>query len=298
MNKAKSVGVIVARFQVAELHAGHRHLIDYVRERHALTLAILGKPDFPTPRNPLSFEMRNCMLKRSYPDVEVEAIADHPSDQAWSEALDRLIGQKYGDRPAVLYASRDSFLSAYSGRYETHLVPELVHVSGTECRKRIGSEGGESLDFRRGVIYAWQTRLAVTRPMVDIAVLKPEVRQVLLAGKSTDPDDKWRFIGGLVDPTDPSLEFAAKRETLEEAGDIEVDDFRYIGSRAVSDWRYKGTGEGGITTFFRAQFIFGGPRAADDIARLKWVPYADVMEHLIEDHAPLGEMLMKHLAAA
>ena len=37
-----AVGVIVARFQVPELHVGHQYLVGYVCERHQDVCIILG----------------------------------------------------------------------------------------------------------------------------------------------------------------------------------------------------------------------------------------------------------------
>jgi bifunctional NMN adenylyltransferase/nudix hydrolase len=295
MNTLATVGVIVGRFQVAELHEGHQHLFDRVRAQHEDVLVVLGTPEFPTPRNPLSYDMRKHMVETSYPGVAVVKLQDHPSDAHWSSELDRIVAAHCGEKRAVLYASRDSFALVYTGAFEVCEVDELPNINGTSCRESIAATEGRSEEFRRGVIYAFKKRLAVTRPMVDVAVLREETGHVLLAGKATDKDDEWRFIGGLVDPTDVSLEMAAKRETGEETSHIEVDDVRYVGSRAISDWRYRGTGESGITTLFRAKYIFGAPRPADDIVRLAWIPYAEVMTKLTDEHRPLGELLMKHL---
>lgn len=294
--KTGGIGVIVARFQVPELHAGHRYLIDHVRERHEDVLVVLGTPEFPTPRNPLSYEMRKHMVDHIYRGIHFEKIFDHPSNEVWSKNLDRLIKGYADGKDVVLYASRDSFFSVYSGEHKTRLVPELEGVSGTNCRKHLIEKYPNSDDFRKGVIYAWETRLAVTRPMVDVAVLRRNTSKVLLAGKKTDPADKWRFIGGLVDQTDPSLEYAAKRETIEETSHIEVDNLRYVGSSKVGDWRYNDSGEAGITTLFTAEYIFGIPRARDDIMRLAWFPYNKINDVLVESHEVLGEMLIKHLS--
>ncbi len=289
-----TIGVIVARFQVNELHAGHRHLINQAYAHHEKVLVVLGTPEFPTPRNPLSYRMRKGMVEAAYPGIMVAKIDDHPSNDVWSANLDRIVREHCGNEKPVLYGARDSFFSVYSGQLEFREVDSVPGVSGTACRKAAAEEELCSSEFLRGIIYAYEKRLAVVRPMVDIAVIRPETREVLLAGKATDPADKWRFIGGLVDPNE-SLEQAAKREVHEEASDIEVDDLRYVGSKTIADWRYSGSGEYGVTTLFRGQYIFGAPRAADDIVRLKWIRYEDLIDNLLGEHKPLGELLITSL---
>lgn len=294
----RTTGVIVARFQVPDLHAGHLYFLKSVVTQHHDVLVVLGSPEFPTPRNPLPFATRERMVLDSYPAVKVLELRDHPSNEVWSSRLDELVQAHCDPRSAVLYGSRDSFLGVYSGTITAQFVPELPAYNGTDERKRVTQTPGVSSDFRRGVIYGFESRLAVTRPMVDVAVLRPRTRELLLAGKETDPEGMWRFIGGLVDPTDASLEWAAVRELSEEAPGIWVGGIRhvrYLGSARVDDWRYRESGEGGVTSLFLATYAFGHASPGDDISRLAWISYEDVPGVLVQNHQPLWDMLKEHL---
>jgi len=294
--KPLSVGVVVGRFQVASLHPGHLHLMQFVASLHTDLLVVLGTSKFPTPRNPLSFEMRKAMVTKHFPRAVVLEIQDRRSNADWSLALDALIKDAYPDRQAVLYGSRDSFIPYYSGCLRTQIVAELGAFSGTQERSKVARKLLSSIAFRRGVIHGWTTRLPVTRPMVDIAIIKHETGEVLLGGNPEDPEGRWRFPGGLVDQTDVSLEAAAHREAMEEVGHIEISKPTYVGSTITSDWRYKNSGEAGMTTLFTCHYVFGAPRAGDDISRVAWVALKDLESKLVEEHKPLGLMLRTHLA--
>nr|MBP9758042.1 NUDIX domain-containing protein [Candidatus Paceibacterota bacterium] len=184
------------------------------------------------------------------------------------------------------------------GTYRTELVPELEGFSGTEERAKCLSSKSSTAAYREGVVHGYMSRLKVTRPMVDIAVLKRREGMVLLGGKPTDPPDQWRFPGGLVDPTDPTLEYAAKREAGEELSNIEIDDVTYIGSTSVNDRRYRGTGEYAITAMCIASYIFGAARPGDDLSRVEWFPIAKLPKVLVPEHRKLGEMLSNYLSRA
>lgn len=298
MKKLTRIGVVVGRFQVAALHKGHKHLLRHARRRSDTLLVVLGSPEFPTPRNPLSYEMRRQMILESFPDAIVAEIRDTAKDSKWIRNLDSIVGRYAGNGDVTLYGSRDSFLSVYRGIYPTELVRELEGYSGTKEREKCLSTKATSAAYREGVVHGYMSRLKVTRPMVDIAVLKPHEGLVLLGGKSTDPKDLWRFPGGLVDPTDPSLEFAAKREAGEELSHIEIDDVTYIGSTSVNDRRYRGTGEYAITALCIATYIFGAARPGDDLSRVEWFPIEKLPKVLIPEHRKLGEMLTNHLSRA
>lgn len=291
----RPIGVIVGRFQVPKLHAGHHFLIESVMREHEDILIVLGTPkSLATERNPLSFEVRAAMLRQEYPFIEIAELADRPSDTEWSDALDDLVLNHPKGPGAVLYGSRDSFLSRYSGLLNTQYLNPSVAENGTALRVGVSKKPLRSEAFRRGVIWAQTNRRGIPYPTVDTAVMNAQRSEVLLGGKSTD-GNRLRFIGGFVDPADASLEAAAKREVIEETSSIEVDDFRYIGSTKVDDWRYRGSKDGIMTTFFRATYLFGAPRPADDLVRLQWVPLERLMETLVEEHKPLGEMLLLSL---
>lgn len=291
-----SLGVIVARFQVPELHAGHRHLLNYVLQRHAQVLVVLGESEATlTDRNPLDMATRVAMVTAAYPSVRVVGLLDARNDQTWSNHLDTLIDREFPGLTAVLYGARDSFIEFYHGRHTCHSVPTVACPSATEARRQI-DRPLTSAAFRRGVIYAARQRYPTSFQVVDVAILSHD-RQSVLLGQKGDDGDQWRFIGGFVNPTDPSLERAAKREVTEETSMIETDNYRYLGSARVEDFRYPtGSKDTIMTAFFVADYIFGAPIASDDLARLTWRSLDGLEESLVPEHQSLAAMLRTHLA--
>ena len=292
MNRSKRVGVVIGRFQVAKLHQGHRHLLSHVRDHNDDLLVILGSArSFPTARDPLSFEMRRAMILADFPSAHVLPQIDFPSDQMWSEEIDAMIGREFPYSSATLYGSRDSFMSRYHGRNSTEEVPAVSCASGTHYRVRAANKPLSSEAFRRGIVYSQTVRAPIAYPAVDVAIIHPDRREVLLAGKNIDCG-KLRFVGGFFDPTvDTSFERAASREAREEtSGHLELADFRYVGSQKMDDWRYRNTPDGIVTAFFVATYVFGPLQAGDDIDVLRWVPYEMVDAQLVETHRPLGDM--------
>lgn len=293
MTTSPSLAVVVGRFQVATLHAGHRHLIATAAAAHTRLLIVIGSSrGLPSARHPLSFAARAAMLEKAYPNAIIREQFDHPSDRAWSANLDRLITTVAGSEPATLYGARDSFIPRYHGHYPTTTVATLADYTGTVARAALRDQVGTSTAWRQGVIHALQNRHPLTYSTIDVAVLRPG--QVLLAEKRQD-EGRLRFIGGFVDSADLSDEAAAKRELREEAGSFEAADWRYVGSVRVNDWRYRGTQDGIMTRFFVSTYIFGRPEAGDDIDALHWVSRDTFRERLVTSHAPLGELLAQFL---
>jgi len=167
----------------------------------------------------------------------------------------------------TLYGSRDSFLKAYSGKYNVCELEATTFISGTEVRRRVCNNYPPTADYRAGMIAATAYRYPTAFQTVDIAVVNDK-GEILLARK---PDEKkWRFIGGFSDPRSVSLEADAKREVTEEAS-VEVDDITYLGSTLVDDWRYRGEQDKIKTALFLAKYIYGKPEGSDDVAEVKWV---------------------------
>ncbi len=143
-------GVIVGRFQVPDLHAGHRFLIEHVRARHESLLVVLGTTNAPDERNPLSYEARRDMLLETYPGIAIAPLSDHPSDAHWSALLDTLIREHAED--ALLYGSRDSFLSVYTGVFRTTYIEPVPSTSGTEVRRALHTAPHAALSPRARAI--------------------------------------------------------------------------------------------------------------------------------------------------
>jgi bifunctional NMN adenylyltransferase/nudix hydrolase len=296
------VGVIVGRFQVPYLHDAHRDLINTVCKAHDKVIMFLGmSPLMVTTRNPLDFETRKQMILDDYPEVIVLYIKDTHSDGAWSKTLDSMISDVISPtQTAILYGSRDSFMGAYTGtRDVAELVPERI-ISGTELRKASSVKVGGTQEFREGVIWASSNQYPKTWPTIDVAILNDDNTKVLLGRKPTE--EKYRFIGGFVDPTDSSLEAAVIREGREEAGPLELVNISYVCSRLIDDWRYRGEKDSIMTSFFAANVAFGHEEPGDDICEVRWFDIdtfkgtqsnATICQWLVHGHVALmNELLM------
>lgn len=292
--KDYDIGVIIARFQVHKLHEGHTSLIDEVFSNHKKVIIFLGVSVTPnTPRNPLDFATRKAMLQELYPEVIILPLKDQRSNKIWSKKLDEKIDEPFGSKKALLYGGRESFIPYYSGKHQTMELVSNEYFSGTEIRKKVAREILKTSDFRAGVIHSCAAQRPIAYPCVDVAPIKEEdgVLKILLAKKSHE--ENWRFIGGHVDPTDMSLEHAARREFSEETNMCEINNLEYVTSILVKDWRYSNEKSDIITTLFKGTFTFGSPRPMDDIEALKWFELNEkVMDDMVEEHLPLMDKLL------
>ncbi len=296
------VGVLVGRFQVHELHQGHRDLIQHVCDRHDKVIVFLGlSPITPSSNNPLDFEARKQMILSEFPDVIVAYLKDVHDDRTWSVNLnDQIAALTTPQQTVVIYGGRDSFISHYDNlavrkvgekRYPTQELLQTEHYSGSAIRKQIArSKVKSSEDFRAGVIWATQARFPTAFTTVDVAVVNEDSSKVLLGRKPNER--QFRFIGGFSDPASPSLEADARREVNEEAG-IDITDPVYVGSLVVDDWRYRNEPDKIKTTLWLAKYRSGHPQPGDDIEEVRWFDFPVAPEALIETHRPLMEMLTK-----
>ncbi len=284
----KNIGVIMGRFQVAELHEGHRHLIEYALRENDQVAVIIGHGEaLLSPRNPLPPLVRTRVVQELYPDVVILQHKDHPNDAEWSTRLDRLLEETFPEATVRLYGSRDSFAPHYGGKLPVITVPELGSTNGTAHRAEIFGTCDWGKAFREGMIAAQHLRPALSYQTVDIAVVRHSTNELLLGQKVTD-GDKWRVIGGFVDPTDESLEGAALRELREEAGNLLTHEVTYLGSYRVDDWRYRGEKDKLLTSLFLTYHMGGAPKAGDDLARVAWHSLATLdLDTIVESHRPL-----------
>lgn len=290
-----TTGVIIARFQTPYLHPGHIDLIKKVKEKHNRTIIILGVSRITgTRKNPYDYYTREKLIKSADTDVIVLPLSDHPSDETWTNNLDDLLNNTFPGTAFILYGSRDSFMPYYSGKFKTVELPEHGDHNATDLRKKYADKVFESKDFRAGILYAVHNQFKKVYPTVDIAVFKNKKSEILLGKKAIN--NKWRLIGGFVDPEDGGYEVAALRELKEEAGPIEVTSLSYEASAKIDDWRYRNEDDKIITTLYSCDYISGNHKAQDDIIDLKWFKVSDLSEmikrnEISKEHIDLFRLL-------
>lgn len=301
---AYDVGVIVGRFQVHELHDGQRELIQHVVDEHEKVIIFLGlSPLRSSTNNPLDYEARKQMILEEFPDVLVAYIEDVPHDDVWSKKLDKQLRTLLTpSQTAVIYGGRDGFISHYRGTFPTQELESEAVMSGTVVRRQIKAAGTRATaDFRAGVIWATGNRFPTAYSTVDVAVLRPKDKggmcgygQDLLLGRK-EHEQKFRFIGGFVDPTDPNMHAACRREVQEEAG-IAITDPVYVSSMLVDDWRYRDEHDAIMTTLFKANLLSGRPEPGDDIEEVRWFNVRDLQDSdVVQEHRPLIQALKRDL---
>jgi bifunctional NMN adenylyltransferase/nudix hydrolase len=291
------IGVIIGRFQVHQLHKAHCDVIESVMSNHKKVILFLGVTQvMGSSSNPLDFASRKSMIQENYPGIVISPLPDTRDDESWSKNLDSRIREIFPIGGVLLYGSRDSFIPHYKGQFETAELEQEIYVSGTEIRKKLSEEIKFSKEWRAGVIYGNYNRYPTSYQTVDVAVFNEDETKILLAKKPNE--DKYRFIGGFVDVKDNSLEQAAKREFMEEAGGAEIEIISYVGSFRVDDWRYRSERDKIMTTLFKAKYIFGHLSPSDDISELRWMDTSElklvgnIQKNIIEEHQPLINILL------
>lgn len=292
VNESAEVGAIVARFQVPELHEEHKALIQRVVNTHPRVLVILGLAADAckcTYNNPLDFPTRKAMVEKEFPTAEVLYIKDVGNDEIWSRDLDRIIASQIGpNQNVVLYGGRDSFVPHYKGKFGTEELVPSKYISGREIRKNVGIKSKATPQFREGVIWAVENQWPSVLPTVDVAILNRNTAEVLLCRK---PNQKpLRFVGGFASPNSDCYEDDAKRETIEETH-LECENFQYVGSAKIKDWRFEGERNKIKTILFTCDYTTGTPVADDDIAEVQWMHWGNLTEEMfVEEHKVLFRM--------
>jgi len=292
-----SIAVIIGRFQIHQLHEAHCGLIEEVLSNHKRVILFLGvSPVIGSTFNPLDFNSRKLMIQEKYPELVILSLPDTRDDETWSKNLDSRVREIFPIGNVLLYGSRDSFIPHYKGQFETTELEQRIYVSAREIRKQISEEIKSSSEWRAGVIYGSYNRYPISYQTVDVAVFNDDESQILLARKPEE--NKYRFVGGFVNPDDNSLEQAASREFKEETGsDILITS--YIGSFRILDWRYKSERDKIMTTLFKAKYTSGHLSPSDDIEELRWFNVNEelknnngILKNIIEEHQSLMSILL------
>lgn len=298
MDKSYSIGAMVGRFQVHELHEAHQYLIDQVVKNHKKVVLFLGVPKVVgTKKNPLDFETRKKMIQHHYPDIVILSLPDFGDDKRWSQELDKRLKEVHPVGDILLYGGRDSFIPYYKnggGQFDCQELDQYTFVSGTEVRKMVSSEVKDSADFRAGVIYQSYNQYPKVHPCVDVAVLDDKGR-LLLAKRPYE--DGWRFIGGFTKPTDTSYEHTARRKVSEDAGvNLAITSLVYIGSVQVPDWRYQSEEDKILSVLFRTIRGWGRIEPSDDVSELRYFEISELEKlEIVKEHQVLMTMFLEDI---
>jgi bifunctional NMN adenylyltransferase/nudix hydrolase len=293
------VGVVVGRFQIHELHEAHLELLEAVRQRYDRMIVLLGVSQVKgSLRNPLTFPVRESLIKDHFPSAECYPLYDCRTDIVWSATLDKLLQTLLlPHQTVVLLGGRDSFVPYYHGRFPTCALQSDRQVSASSIRRRIANQYAHSVDFRAGLIAASFNQFPTNYMAVDTAVVDFDARTILLGRKLTD-GALYRFPGGFTTPESASLEEDACREVREETG-VECCILAYLESRRISDWRYRGEIDQIMSAFFLASYISGQSAAGDDLDDVVWAPLAESWrDQLVPEHQPFAATLTATLELA
>ncbi len=235
-----TIGAVIGRFQIDELHDGHKALLQYPIDKYDVDTLIvfIGVTGIgPTKNDPLEFQTRHQMVMQWFDEefdgagktLHIFPIVDLPNqDQMWAANVDRLISAIAGtgacSQSVTIFGGRDSALSTYvkaGGRYNTETIEQqdVGGLSATARREQIGKSYSRLTDeglswenernsryFRLGCIYTTQKLYDKCFPAVDVAVYQLVYDHLSVCTGfrlvlGTKNDGQGsRFPGGFVDP--------------------------------------------------------------------------------------------------
>ncbi len=298
MDTEVTVGAVVGRFQVDELHEGHKTLISKALEENYLVSIMLGIGPLPTTaRKPLPYETRIQVIRNAFPTkserISFFPLYDHPDDKVWSKSLDDTIKEYHGSWSVKLYHGQDSFTLVYTGEYPTVEVEHAdIGNSGTLHRKFIAENPSHSQEFAKGVIWANLNKFPTVYGVVDVVawnrLVPNEVCLITKTGRSG-----LQFPGGFTEISSSSDEDDALKELNEETGLDKnlVTEIQYAGSLNIHDWRYVGEPDIMRSRVFTC-IAEGSPIGGDDAETAAWYNWRKLsFEDFNPCHRPIVQLL-------
>ena len=159
----KVIGVVIGRFQLPNLHDGHKALINHVLAQSDKVCILVGVAAKTTLKDLLPYPVVEQMIRKEFHPVYAAGnLHIHPlldidgNDLQWSLYIDKFLGALYPHDTVQLWAGRDSYKPHYHGKFRP--VKDWYgyngEVNGTVVRGRI-IEGNpiDCWQFRAGIIY-------------------------------------------------------------------------------------------------------------------------------------------------
>jgi nicotinamide mononucleotide adenylyltransferase len=152
-------GVVIGRFQEHRLHDGHKWLIVEALQHYFNVLIIIGCRPVDR-RNPLPFDFVKEMILETFHAFKDRLIIISQDDiddddDEWYRQVESKIDEHLDCEGVRLYASRDSVIKKYRGKYSpvTEIQPKFS-VSASKIREEISKINTSNEDFRAGIIWA------------------------------------------------------------------------------------------------------------------------------------------------
>lgn len=273
------VAVIYLPFQLPRIDLYETLLREILSKHTYVVFALPISKVSPTKHCPLSFSMREQMIRSSLSQyVNIVAVPNEKYFENQVKALHTAVENIWLTRQIHLYTDT-AFLEAYNGSW----IVSKIQIDERPIQNLIGKQllldiKDPQEAFRTGIIHAMNSQWPINWLTVDMAIIRRVDKKVqVLLGKKPG-EKKWRFVGGFKDRKDATIEDAVLREGGEEAlisGINPRDVFKtptYISSRNVNDWRYRNELDGITTVFYQVEFIGTEDqlKAGDDIEEIHW----------------------------
>lgn len=291
------IGILVARFQVDELHKGHLHVIEQVVKNHDKVIIFLGVTEFTGLRNnALDFSTRKYMIQEKYPDINILPIPNNRDNTEWAKKLDERIREVYKHGDVLLYGGRDSFIPHYikgGGIFDTTEIDSIPEYSGTDIRNKISKKEKKSKDFRTGVIFnAYNTH---SRVFINVSgvIISNDGKKVLMEKRIGE--SKFRFIGDMLRPKHESTETALKSIIRNRVGmNFELNKGKILFSQKINDWRLRDEQDSMMVILHEFVHSYGGIIPGQGVDKLKWFSFDELKElEIMEEEQKILEKYLK-----
>lgn len=148
--------IYIWRFQ--PFHNGHKRVVEQMlHDNNQENIIILGSLEQDTERNIYSPQWRTKVIQQMFPNIDIQTLADVPSDTSWVLSLKQLLdryqidtytfycGDKEHDS-AIQNIQKHQDIFEEKNIHIKEIPRNIVSISGTWVRKKMQSEGKESIE--------------------------------------------------------------------------------------------------------------------------------------------------------
>lgn len=309
------LGVLIGRFQVPEMHEGHRFLVREMLEKCDRVLILFGSANRTrSVKNPFTYQERKAAALKLFPTILTAPINDYLySDSQWMADVAATIEDcreglcheyETGDVEVVLYGHHkdgNDYLRWFP-QYQYVNINSDIDISGTEVRNSFSHLLPENV--QADMAYFAKERKTFSRypypGSLNIccgdAVVECLGHILLIKRKFTPGAGNWALPGGHKN-TDETFLQCALRELKEETN-IRIPEPVLLGSIKSTRLFDSPKRSSGIPKLTLAVHLVVKPNpdgslpranGSDDAAETSWVPIADVLNKLKlhDDHGDI-----------